>query len=395
MFSSRVPPDLAPNRLARAVARAQRDGRALVDLTISNPTRAGFVYPVDLLAPLAHPRGLTYEPHPLGLESARAAVCGEYRRRGIEVPADRIVMTASTSEAYSLLFKLLTDPGDEVLAPRPSYPLFDHLTRLDGLAARPYDIEHHGRWAIDLDSVERAVAARTRALLVVSPNNPTGSFVDAGTLERLMTVCGTRGIALIVDEVFADYELRSGASSSAGHALGSRSALTFSLGGLSKSAGLPQLKLGWMAIGGPDALVSPALERLELIADTYLSVSTPVQAASAELFERGESIRRQIQARVLANYGEIVAQAEQMPACRVLEADGGWYAILQVPTLGSEDDLVVDLVERDGVVTHPGYFFDFGRESFLVVSLLPPRDVFADGIQRILRHLDCRLRGHE
>lgn len=395
MFSSRVPPDLAPNRLARAVARARRERRPLVDLTLSNPTHAGFAYPADLLASLADPRGLTYEPHPLGLESARAVVCAEYARWGIALPVNRVVLAASTSEAYSVLFKLLADPGDEVLIPRPSYPLFDHLTRLDALTARPYDIEYHGRWTIDVDSVERAFTPRTRAMLVVSPNNPTGSFVDAPTLERLSEICSAHGVALIVDEVFADYELRPGAGASAGHALRSSAALTFSLGGLSKSAGLPQLKLGWAAIGGPDALVRSAVERLELICDTYLSVSTPVQVAVAALLERSKAIQQQIHARVLANYRELVAQAACLPACRVLDADGGWYGILQVPTLGSEDDLVVDLVERDGIVVHPGYFFDFARESFLVVSLLPNLEMFANGVQRILRHLDCRLRGHE
>jgi aspartate/methionine/tyrosine aminotransferase len=300
------------------------------------------------------------------------------------VPADRVVLTASTSEAYSMLFKLLADPGDDVLVPRPSYPLFEHLTRLDGLSVRPYDLEYHGVWSIEMTSVERALTPRTRALLVVNPNNPTGSFVKHDEVARLVRLCDERRIALIADEVFADYELEPEAASSGGRVMDREEALVFSLGGLSKSVGLPQVKLGWIAVAGPVALVDSALERLELVCDTYLSVSTPVQAAAAELLERGSRVRAQIRARVAANYRHLVERNAAAPACRALRSEGGWYAVLQVPTLRPEEELVLDLLVGDGVLAHPGYFFDFPRESYLVVSLLVPELEFSEGIERLL-----------
>jgi aspartate/methionine/tyrosine aminotransferase len=393
-FSARVPDDLGFNRLALAVQRARAAG-PLLDLTESNPTRAGFEYPPDLLTPLAHPRGLTYQPSPLGLPEARRAVAADYARRGVAIDQDRIVLSASTSDAYSMVFKLLTDAGDEVLVPRPSYPLFDHLTRLDGVTAVAYDLEYHDAWAIDMASVERAVTRRTRALLMVNPNNPTGSFVKAAEFQCLKAICAAHDVAIIADEVFIDYELRPGARAGAASVLDDAPGgpLTISLGGLSKSAGLPQLKLGWMALGGPDAVVKPALGRLELVCDTYLSVSTPVQAAAAELIERAAPIRAQIQGRTAANHRRLVEQVADVPACRVLRSEGGWYGVLQVPSFGPEEDLVVALVERDGVVVHPGYFFDFPRESYLIVSLLPPEAVFADGVARILRRVTTASSG--
>ena len=394
MFSTRTPPHLAPNRLAQALLELQRAGRPVIDLTESNPTRGGFQYPPDLLAPLSDARGLAYHARPFGLLEARRAVAKEYARRGISVSADRIVLTASTSEAYSLLFKLLADPGDDVLIPRPSYPLFEHLTRFDGLAGRPYDLEYHGVWSIDMTSVEHAFTPRTRALLVVNPNNPTGSFVKRDEVAQLAQLCGERRIALIADEVFADYELEPEAASKGGRVMDREEALVFSLGGLSKSVGLPQVKLGWIAVAGPVALVDGALERLEIVCDTYLSVSTPVQAAAAELLERGSLVRAQIRARVAANYRHLVERNAAAPACRVLRSEGGWYAVLQVPTIRPEEELVLDLLVGDGVLAHPGYFFDFPRESYLVVSLLVPEAEFSEGVERLLsralRSQSCR-----
>jgi hypothetical protein len=389
-FSSRVPADLGVNRLSRALQQARADGRSLIDLTLSNPTRAGFEYSADLLEPLANSRGLTYDPQPFGLMDARRAVSTEYRRRGVSVAPERIVLTASTSEAYSLLFKLLTDGDDEVLVPRPSYPLFDHLTQLDGVKPCPYDLEYHDGWSIDIAGLERTLSDRTRALLLVTPNNPTGSFVSRQELKRIAAMCAEREIAIIADEVFAEYQVRPGACVDAARTLDVRDGLLFSLGGLSKSVGLPQVKLGWMALAGDDDLVAAALERLELICDTYLSVSTPVQAAAADLLERGAVIRTQIQARVSANYRKLAAAVEKVPSCTLLVADGGWYAVLQVPSLGSEEDLVLSLVDR-GVVVHPGYFFDFPRESYLIVSLLPAERDFADGVATVLRHVEQAL----
>ncbi len=394
-FSSRTPSSLAPNRFALALARARRDGRPLLDLTESNPTRAGFDYPPDLLAGLADARGLGYDPRPFGLPAAREAIAADYTRRGISVAADRIALTASTSEAYSILFKLLADPGDEILVPRPSYPLFDHLTRLDAVTPLPYDLDLHGAWAVDLAAIERALSPRTRAILLVSPNNPTGSYVTSGEVEALARLGAAGGIALIADEVFAEYQLAPGAAAAAGRVLDRTDALVFALGGLSKSIGLPQVKLGWIATAGPDALVKPALERLELLCDTYLSVSTPVQLAARGLIERGAAVRSRIQARIAANLARLLSRVASTPSCRVLPAQGGWYAVVQVPRLQSEEDLVLELVERADVVVHPGYFFDFPSEAFLVVSLLSPPAIFLAAVDRVLGHFDSAPAVHE
>jgi alanine-synthesizing transaminase len=302
-----------------------------------------------------------------------------------------VVLTASTSEAYSFLFKVLCDPGDEVLVPRPSYPLFEHLTRLDGVIAQPYDLEYHGTWSIDLTSVGRAWSPRTRAVLAVSPNNPTGSFLKQEELDRLADFCRAGEAAIIADEVFADYELVAGARQAAGRLLDSRDVLTFSLGGLSKSIGLPQAKLAWIAAAGSPSTVRAALARLELAADTYLSVSTPVQTAAAELLTRGGAVREQIHERITSNYRHLAAAASKESGCGALHAEGGWYAVLRVPSIGSEEDLVLTLLTNDGVLAHPGYFFDFPVESYLVVSLLPTEAAFRDGMARVLRHLACKL----
>jgi len=410
MFASRTPEDLTPNRLAAALTTARAEGRTILDLTESNPTRAGFEYPRDLLRRLADPRGLTYAPSPFGLLEARAAVARDYFRRAIEVMPDRVVLTASTSEAYGCLFKLLTDAGDEVLVPRPSYPLFEHLASLDRVTARPYDLDPDAGWRIDFESLEAAVTSRTRAILVVSPNNPTGSFVKSDEAERLSGFAAARGLALVADEVFADYELTPGARATAGRLVDRSDVLFFSLGGLSKSVGLPQLKLAWIAAGGPARLVEPALERLEIICDTYLSVSTPVQVAASELLERGADVREQIARRVSTNYRRLLEKVAGCardvresrdtreavtPGCRVLPSEGGWSAVLEVPTLESEEDLVVGLLEDDDVLAHPGYFFDFPRESYLVVSLLVPEAQFAEGTDRVLKRFDCAVATHD
>jgi len=392
MFSRRVPADLALNRLAAAAGERRRAGQPFIDLTESNPTNAGFDYAPDLLQPLADPCALTYKPDPFGLREARSAVSADYARRGLAVAPDRIVLTASTSESYSLLFKILCDAGDEVVVPRPSYPLFEHLTRLETVEPRYYDIDYHGRWSIDVSTIEAQLNARTRAVLLVTPNNPTGSFVTPAELDAITRLCVPRGIAVIADEVFADYELAPGSRESAGQPLLVNDGLVFCLGGLSKSIGLPQVKLGWIAVAGSSSSVQAARERLELACDTYLSVSTPVQVAAGRLFERGAGIRRQIQSRVTGNYAAFLETATGRGGCGLLHAEGGWYAVLQVPTLGSEEDLAVDLLTSRGVLVHPGYFFDFPRESYVVVSLLLPEAAFREGAGRILGHFDCRAR---
>jgi aspartate/methionine/tyrosine aminotransferase len=383
MRSSRLPSNLNPNPLARALADVRRRGVPIVDLTESNPTRVGLSYPEDLLAPLSSPEGLVYDPQPLGLWPARAAVAGDFRRRGIAVSADRIAITASTSEAYSLLFKLWCDPGDVVLVPRPSYPLFEHLTQFESISALPYDLEYHGSWRIDVASVQRGVSARTRAILVVSPNNPTGSFLHRDDLSALTGLCRQHGCALIGDEVFADYPLD--AAPEAVSVLAQADVLTASLGGLSKSAGLPQLKLGWIGFGGPSAIVDEALAGYEIVADTYLSASTPVQAAAASLIERGAAIREQIHARVRGSLNLLRERAQSFPSVDVLRVEGGWSAVVQVPAIVSEDALVLDLLTNAGVLVHPGYFFDFPREAYVVLSLLVEPQAFTPAIERVLQ----------
>lgn len=386
MFSARVPPQRHQNRLARAVQTARASGRPLVNLTVTNPTEAGFEYSVQALAPLASPQGLVYTPAPLGLDAARVAVAGEYATRGLAVDPHRIVLTASTSEAYSLLFKLLCDPGDAVLVPAPSYPLFEHLTQLDGVRARTYALEYHGRWCLDAASLDRIWTHDVRAVLGVSPNNPTGSVLSPAELREIDGRCAAHGAAFILDEVFADYPLDAGPAPTPGFAAaGSEpAALTFRLGGLSKSGGLPQLKLGWMALEGPTDLVAGALERLELICDTYLSVATPVQIAAGDLIRMGAGLRRQIHARVVHNYRVLQDMAATRPSIDVLHADAGWSAVVRVPAVRSEEDLVLDLLERDGVLVHPGFFFDFPREAFVVISLLPEPAPFAEAVARLL-----------
>ena len=382
MISSRLPSSIEANALARLIQARRRAGATIVDLTESNPTQVGLSYPDDLLAPLADARALDYEPQPLGLWPARAAVAADFRRRGIVVSADRVALTASTSEAYALLFKLLCDAGDEVLIPHPSYPLFEHLTRLESVQAIPYALEYHGSWRIDVESVRRAVSDRTRAILIVSPNNPTGSMLHRDDLAELADIAASAQAPLIGDEVFADYRLDP--APHATHILADGDVLAFSLGGLSKSAGLPQLKLGWIGFGGPSDRVDEVLAAYEIVADTYLSVATPVQAAAADLIERGAAIRSQILARVKRNLDALRKAAGAFSAVSVLPVEGGWSAVIQVPSLMAEEALVLALLEHHDVLVHPGYFFDFPREAFVVVSLLVQPAVFDRAIPRVL-----------
>jgi aspartate/methionine/tyrosine aminotransferase len=292
------------------------------------------------------------------------------------------VLSASTSEAYSWLFKLLCDAGDAVLIPRPSYPLFEFLTRLEGVATGSYRLAYHGRWEVDFDSIEQA-PARTKALLAVSPNNPTGSFLSAQDVGRLIDVCARREWALIVDEVFADYPIDAGAPLTD---IAARSnVLTFTLGGASKSIGLPQVKLGWTLVGGPAALRHEALAAIEVIADTYLSVGTPVQVAAPALLRDGAGIRACIHQRVRDNLVMARRLVAAHSACDLLPVEGGWSVIVRVPKSRSEEAIVLDLLEREHVLVHPGFFFDMPHEAFLVVSLLPDPETFATGFARMLQ----------
>jgi aspartate/methionine/tyrosine aminotransferase len=382
MPSHRLPDDLTVNATTRTLRTLRQRGIVVTDLTASNPTQSGFHYPEDLLSALGSAQGLSYEPQPLGLQSAREAVAQEFARRGDHVPVQNIALTASTSEAYAWLFKLLCDPGDNVLVPRPSYPLFEHLTVLESVSARPYRLEYHGSWRIDLHDLRHAIDQRTRAVLVVSPNNPTGSYLHAADLGALDELCAAHDLMLIGDEVFVDFPLQP--APQAASVLTAERAVACSLGGLSKSVGLPQVKLAWIAMSGPAAKLETLMTAYELIADTFLSVSTPVQVALPELLRRGADVRRQIQERILRNLQSLETAVGATPAVSLLHVEGGWSATLQVPAYRSEEQLVLELLTQDRVLVHPGFFFDFEREAFLVLSLLAAPDEFDRATARVL-----------
>jgi alanine-synthesizing transaminase len=393
VFSHRVAWDHAENPLAALERSRRQAGAAIVDLTVSNPTSVGLVYPTaGLQHALAHPGVASYQPAPRGLQSARAAVAADYASKGIAVTADDLLLTASSSESYGLLLKLLCDPGDSVLVPQPSYPLFDYLTSLEAVRTIPYHLSYDGTWHVDFASVtdalaEARVAGQPRALIAVSPNNPTGSFTKSGELRRLADLCASHDLALISDEVFADYAFGDADPDVALCAAASPitgDVLTFSLGGLSKSCGLPQLKLGWIIARGPAGPLHAAWERLELIADTYLSVGAPVQLAAARLLALGAGIRAQIRARVQANRQTLRARMPGFPSLTMLAAEGGWSAIVRLPALQSDEGWAQTLLREDGLLVHPGYLFDMPRGTFLNVSVLPEPEVFGPAIERLL-----------
>lgn len=371
---------------ARARARAERGG-PLFDLTTSNPTHVGLPYPVpQLAAALGQPGVSRHDPDPFGSLTARAAVCQDHARRGIAIAPDRLVLTASSSESYSFLFRLLGNPGDVVLVPTPSYPLFEYLAALDGLVVRPYRLWFDGDgWRVDVSSVDLTGAC---ALVMVNPNNPTGSLPSDEELAAIATMCAQQGVALISDEVFADYAFAP-RPDAAPSALGRGSpALTFALGGLSKGSGLPQLKLGWIAVDGPPACVAEALNRLELIADTYLSVGAPVQLALPELMALAAPVRAAIRSRIQTNRATMTAVLGN-GLVRALPSEAGWAAILRVPHVIDDEAWAIALADQDQVLVQPGYFFDLAMGATLVVSLLPDPDVFEAGCKRVVARAEA------
>jgi alanine-synthesizing transaminase len=392
LFSRRLPADLRENRLAEALRRRRGAGLPLLDLTESNPTRAGLLDSIEgpdgaaLLAPLADPRGLRYAPSPRGDGAARRAVADYYGRRGLAVDPERLVLCASTSEAYAWLFQLLCDVGDEVLYPQPSYPLFEHLAALCAVRLVPYPLRYDGGWSMDLPALAAACSARTRAVLLVNPNNPTGSLLRQEERQALRALCRERGLCLIVDEVFGDFRLGPPLPDRVASLIDEEEAPCFVLSGLSKVLGLPQLKLGWIHVGGPAPLRAAAQDRLELIADTFLSVGTPVQLAAPALLGRQPALGGAIAARVQAGYRCLQTLAEGT-ACQLLRADGGWYGVLRLPRLCSEEEWALRFLEEDGVLCHPGYFFDFWEEAYVVLSLLTRPEELEEGTRRLLRRV--------
>jgi aspartate/methionine/tyrosine aminotransferase len=390
VFSRRLPWSTPETALA-GLARARAAGGDLVDLTESNPTRVDLPYPSEAIgAALARGDVARYAPAALGLPQARAAVAAAYARGGAAVDPDRVVITASSSESYAYLFKLLADPGDAVLVPAPSYPLYEYLAPLEGVALLPYRLAFDGAWHLDFDAVEGALGearrrgVRARAIVVVSPNNPTGSFLKRDELGRLADVAARSDLAIVSDEVFADYPFAPDpdrVAMVAGDPAAGTGVPLYSLGGLSKSCGLPQLKLGWIVVGG--AAVARSLAALELVADTYLSVATPVQAALDDLLRLGAGIRGAIAARVAENRARLAAALPPGSPCSILPAEAGWSAIVRLPATRTDEAWAAALVEEAGVLVHPGYLFDFGLGTYAVVSLLPPSERFGVAIARL------------
>jgi alanine-synthesizing transaminase len=385
-FSTRTEWDLTETELTRALRERRQAGEAVYDLTASNPTRCGLRYDAGALLPgLVRPEVLDYDPDPRGMRRARQAVSAYYAEAGAALGPEQVVLTTSTSEAYSFLFRLLCNPGDEVLIAQPSYPLFDYLAQLDDVRLAPYPLFYDYGWHIDMAALRARIGTRTRAIALVHPNNPTGHYTSARERAQLEQICVEHGLALIVDEVFLDYPLEEGVldQDASSFASGKHPVLTFVLSGLSKIAGLPQMKAAWIAACGPEPELGVALERLEVIADTFLSMNAPVQSALPEWLGTRTGIQRQITARTRANLQCLDEFLAQHPMMTRLEAQAGWYAVLRVPALGTDEDLAVRLVREHGVVVHPGYFFEFSGSGWLVVSLLTPEPEFRLGIARI------------
>lgn len=385
MFARRTNWNLSTNRYTQAIEAHRRTGRGLLDLTASNPTSIGLHYATDqLLAALAQPQSISYEPIAKGLRIARESVSAYYGQSGVHVDPEQLILTTSTSEAYSFSFRLLCDPGDEVLVPTPSYPLFDFLADLQDVKLVPYELVYDHGWQLDFHSLQQHITHRTRAVIVVHPNNPTGSFVKPAEMAQLSEICVSHSLAIVADEVFLDYRL--------GHQpwnsfAANTKCLTLSMSGLSKISGLPQMKVAWIAISGPSELQREALARLDVIADTYLSMNAPIQHALPAMLEQRHSIQQQLQSRIVTNLRELDAQLAGHRSITRLEVEGGWYAILRVPVTRTDEQLAIELIEQHDVLIQPGHFYDFHRDGYLIVSLITPQQTFSEGVKRILRYV--------
>jgi alanine-synthesizing transaminase len=388
MFSHRTDWKLTANKFTEAQREAQAAGRELLDLTVSNPTRASLHYESEaILQALLNTQALDYDPQPKGLLDAREAVAAYYRDQHGEFNFDpeSLLLTTSTSEGYSFVFRLLCNPDDQILVPKPSYPLFEFLADLQDVKLIPYPLIYDHGWQIDFPSFYKAVSHRTRAVVIVHPNNPTGSYASAVERESLNIFCREYNLSLIVDEVFLDYSLDGVARTSFAT---NTDTLTFTLSGLSKISALPQMKLAWVASSGPPDQLHGALERLEVIADTYLSVNAPIQLATPILLEQRKNIQPLLLDRVRTNLSELDRQLTKQNTCQRLQLEGGWYAVLRVPVTRSDEDLAIELLRQHSVMVHPGHFYDFPADGYLIVSLITPVQQFRDGIQRVLTFLN-------
>ena len=396
-FSRRTDWHRRPNRLSASLETLRRSGRQIYDLTSANPTECGIAYPEGaIISSLSNPLSIAYQPNPRGLLSAREAISRYYEEKGIGVDPSNLFLTASTSEAYSLLFKLICDTGDQILIPQPSYPLFDYLSRLDDVVPVCYRLNYDLGWNIDLDSVRNGITASTRAIVIVNPHNPTGMFLKEADYRALKKIAAEHSLALIVDEVFIDFPLdrdqKAIPSSKVVSTADEQEVLTFTLNGISKTAGLPQMKLGWILVGGDRKTVAEASGRLEILCDTFLSVNTPVQVALPALLEAGASVRSNILALVRSNYTRFCEAVPTDSACSVLNCEGGWYGILRVPRVMSDEEWSVGLLESTGVHAYPGYFFDFETDGFLVVSLVVREGIFETAVKKLIEFVASRTR---
>ncbi|HEV8537956.1 MAG TPA: pyridoxal phosphate-dependent aminotransferase [Bacteroidota bacterium] len=394
MFSSRTNWQRTRNRLTEAVEARRKSGAEITDLTVSNPTECGFTYPQpDLLASLSPPDALTYSPDPRGLLSARGHIANYYRQKNVSLSTSNVFLTSSTSEGYSLLLKLLCNNGDDVVVPSPSYPLFDYLARINDVHVRHYLLRYDGSWHLDLPSLRASLTPSTRAIVLVHPHNPTGMFIKTDELQSIYDIARAHNFSLIVDEVFLDYPLDQSPNRVPTTVRASDEVLTFTLSGISKLCGLPQMKLGWIALSGPDRAVMEASERLEILCDTFLSVSTPIQLALPAFVQAGNDIRRQILNRIKENYKCLSTLSNhlrkesfgQSPITN-LPTEGGWYAILKVPRTKSDEEWALELLEKKNLYLYPGYFFDMVEEGHLVVSLLPRPEIFQKAVAQLKEH---------
>jgi alanine-synthesizing transaminase len=385
MFAQRTNWNLTPNRLSEALAAHRAAGKSLLDLTVSNPTECGFEYDGPaILQALSNPAALTYEPNPKGLESARQAVAAYYAAHSDSISVEDILLTTSTSEAYSFVFRTLCNAGDELLIPEPSYPLFNFLAEIQDVKLVRYPLIYDHGWQIDFHALEQAISPRTRGVIVVHPNNPTGHFTKPAERTKLNAVCSARQLAIIADEVFLDFSLAAGRPASF---VTNNGALTFTLSGLSKISGLPQMKAAWLVVSGAELPKRKALARLEVIADTYLSMNAPIQLALPILLEQRHAFRKQLMSRVRRNLSELDRQLAGQEVCTRRPLEGGWYAILRVPATPSDEDLALELLTTKGVYVHPGHFYDFLSEGFLVQSLILQEAAFSRGLEYVLAHL--------
>jgi len=386
MFADRTNWKLDANRLSEALAARRRANQPVIDLTASNPTTCGFQYHAGaMLRALSNPKALVYDPDPRGLVPARHAVADYYAARNTRVDVDDIILTTSTSEAYSFVFRGLCNPGDEILIPEPSYPLFAFLAGIQDVKLVPYALIYDHGWQIDFHALEKTITSRTRAVIVVHPNNPTGHFAKPSEIARLNQLCSERNLAIIADEVFLDFAFTEPTPASCA---ANDAALTFTLSGISKICGLPQMKAAWLIISGPRELKVPAMERLELIADTYLSMNAPVQYALPTFLDQRHEFQSQVMARVRKNLAALDRQLELQNACTRLATEAGWYAVLRIPATRSDEEFALQLLETKGVYTHPGHFYDFPADGFVIVSLITPEEDFTAGIKLFFSMFD-------